>query len=40
MTKNCPSYNPEDRAFVQENVNQLLEEEIIRPSSSPGGSRY
>ena len=33
-------YNPEDRAFIQENVNKLLEEEIIRPSSSPGGSRY
>ena len=28
-------YNPEDRAFIQENVNQLLEEGIIGPSSSP-----
>lgn len=28
-------YNQEDRKFIQENIEKLLEEDVIQPSSSP-----
>ena len=28
-------YNLHDKAFIQENIDKLLEEDIIRPSNSP-----